>query len=80
MTTEEQVQTRQWIARFESELESLRRDLEPVNPARFQLMAEGYIDIIRQLRAQLADDSPASGAAAGVSAPPVFDAGKSPAN
>ena len=48
--------TRQWITRFELALESLRREVEPINPARFQLMAEGYIDVIQQLRAQLVQE------------------------
>jgi hypothetical protein len=46
-------QTRAAIAHLESALAALKRDVLPVNPARFALMAEPAVDQIRELRAQV---------------------------
>ncbi len=42
--------TRQQLARAEGVLASLRRKIQPANPARFRLWAEPYIHEIRALR------------------------------
>lgn len=46
-------QTRAAIADLEAAVASLKRDVLPVNPARFALMAEPAVDQIRELRAQV---------------------------
>ncbi|MEZ6192003.1 MAG: hypothetical protein R3C45_12055 [Phycisphaerales bacterium] len=44
---------RDQLKRVESALESLKNDVLEVNPKRFELMSEGYIEEIRCLRAQV---------------------------
>lgn len=46
-------QTREQLARLEEDLISLQREIYPVNPDRFHLMAEAYIDHIMELRKQI---------------------------
>ena len=46
-------QTREELARLEEDLISLQREVFPVNPERFQLMAEAYVDHIMDLRIQI---------------------------
>ena len=46
-------ETRVAIAHLESALAALKRDVLPVNQARFALMAEPAVDQIRELRAQV---------------------------
>jgi len=46
-------QTRQELERLEEDLISLQREVYPVNPDRFHLMAEAYIDHIIELRSQI---------------------------
>lgn len=46
-------QTREELARLEEDLISLQREVFPVNPERFQLMAEAYVDHIMDLRTQI---------------------------
>jgi hypothetical protein len=51
---EEELQlTREQLARVESALEVIRREVLPVNPANYEILAEGYIEQIRRLRAQI---------------------------
>lgn len=45
--------TRQAMAKLESALVELRREVLPLNVRRFQVMAEPYIDQIRALRAEV---------------------------
>lgn len=45
--------TREQLTRAEQALEAIRRDVWPVNEARFLLMAEGYVEQIQRLRAQI---------------------------
>ena len=45
--------TRQAMAKLESALVALRRDVLPLNANRFQVMAEPYIDQIRALRSEV---------------------------
>lgn len=47
--------TRRAIANLEAALSSLKRDVLPVNPARFALMAEPIVDQLRELRGQVDD-------------------------
>ncbi len=42
--------TRQSLAKLESALIALRHDVLPLNARRFQVMAEPYVDQIRELR------------------------------
>lgn len=46
-------QTREQLAQLEEDLISLQREVYPVNPDRFHLMAEAYIDHIMELRKQI---------------------------
>ena len=46
-------ETRVAIAHLESAVASLKREVLPINPARFALMAEPAVDQIRVLRAQV---------------------------
>ncbi len=46
-------QTREALNRLEEDLISLQREVYPVNPERFHLMAEAYVDHIIQLRSQI---------------------------
>jgi len=46
-------QTRQELTRLEEDLISLQREVLPVNPERFHLMAEAYVDHIIDLRGQI---------------------------
>jgi hypothetical protein len=45
--------TREQLARAERALEAIRRDVLPVNEARYRLMAEGYVEQIQRLRTQI---------------------------
>jgi hypothetical protein len=47
--------TRMAITHLEAALVSLRRDVLPLNPRRFQVMAESYVDHIRELRSEIED-------------------------
>ncbi|MBI5679240.1 MAG: hypothetical protein HZC52_12305 [Planctomycetes bacterium] len=46
-------QTREALNRLEEDLISLNHEVYPVNPERFHLMAEAYVDHIIQLRSQI---------------------------
>ncbi len=46
-------QTREELTRLEDDLISLQRELYSVNPERFHLMAEAYVDHIMELRKQI---------------------------
>jgi hypothetical protein len=46
-------QTREELIRLEEDLISLQRELYPINPDRFHLMAEAYVDHIMELRFQI---------------------------
>jgi hypothetical protein len=46
-------QTRQELTRLEEDLISLQREVYSVNPERFHLMAEAYVDHIVELRSQI---------------------------
>lgn len=46
-------QTREQIIRLEEDLAALQKEVYPVNPERFHLMAEAYIDHIMELRRQI---------------------------
>jgi len=46
-------QTQQELDRLEEDLMSLQREVYPVNPERFHLMAEAYVDHIIELRSQI---------------------------
>jgi hypothetical protein len=82
MTNQERSEiTREQLGRIEHALESLRRTVLPVNPARFELMAEGYIDMIAELRAELARLASEGSAVVDMRSLPAFDSAKSsPAN
>jgi hypothetical protein len=83
MTTEERIEhTRAQLGRVERALESLRREVEHANPARFELMAESYIDMIAELRAELVRlvAEANSGGVTGIQPPLTFDPGRSPAS
>jgi hypothetical protein len=41
------------LGRVQSALASLRHDVLPLNPARYNLMAEAYVDTIHELRAEI---------------------------
>ena len=45
--------TREQLARAERALEAIRRDVLPLSEPRYKLMAEGYIEQIQSLRAQI---------------------------
>jgi hypothetical protein len=45
--------TREQLARAERALEAIRRDILPLSQPRYQLMADGYIEQIQVLRAQI---------------------------
>lgn len=44
---------RNQLMRATAALESLKRDIEPINPRMFEVMSESYVDMINQLRGQL---------------------------
>ncbi|MBI5640487.1 MAG: hypothetical protein HZA17_08690 [Nitrospirae bacterium] len=46
-------QTREALNRLEDDLISLQREVYPINPERFHLMAEAYVDHIIELRSQI---------------------------
>lgn len=48
-------ETRTAIAHLESALAAFKRDVLPLNPARFALMAEAAVDQIRELRSKVDD-------------------------
>jgi hypothetical protein len=45
--------TREQLARAERALEAIRRDVLPLSQPRYKLMAEGYVEQIQSLRAQI---------------------------
>jgi len=45
--------THEQLGRIERALEAIRREVRPVNESLYRVMAEGYIDQIRELRAQI---------------------------
>ena len=45
--------TREQLARAERAMEAIRREILPANKATYQLMAEGYVEQIQRLRAQI---------------------------
>lgn len=52
---EQLTQTRLAINDLESALAALKREVLPLNPERFALMAEPIVDHIRELRSQVED-------------------------
>lgn len=48
-------QTQKAINKLEAGLAALKREVLPLNPARFALMAEPVLDQIQELRAQIED-------------------------
>jgi hypothetical protein len=52
-TTEEFNLTHEQLARVERALEAIRREVRPKNESLYRVMAEGYIEQIRELRAQI---------------------------
>lgn len=53
INNEQLKQTREQLARLEEDLFSMQKEILPVNPERFYLLAEAYVDHIAELRGQI---------------------------